>query len=87
MAAYVTGSAYWAEYQVKSFCEDQVVVGGPSEGIAAVAAALGFRVRWGPTRDAAIGLILIYRDTALTTYYCDVQHIDGKVVWKTTGSF
>jgi hypothetical protein len=87
LAGYAVGMMYWAQYQVQSFCEDQVVLGGSSEGIAAGAAGLGFRVRSGPTRDETTGLILIHRETPIGTAYCDIQYIDGKVVARSTGWF
>jgi hypothetical protein len=84
---YLLLSMYWAEYQVGAFCEDHVVLGGSSEGLATSAAALGFIVKSGPTHDESTGLILIQKGSIINTYYCDVQHIKGKVVSKSSGSF
>jgi hypothetical protein len=78
---------YWAEYQVEAFCEDHIVLGGTSEGLAASAEALGFRVKSGPTHDENTGIVLVQKDSLVNTYYCDVQHIKGKIVSKSSGSF
>jgi hypothetical protein len=87
MAAYAMSSVYWARYQMESFCEDQVVLGGTSEDIAAGAAGLGFRVRSGPTRDETTGMILVHKETPFGTSFCDIQYIDGKIVARSAGWF
>jgi hypothetical protein len=87
LGIYLLASTYWAQYQVEAFCEDQVVLGGPSDGLAVSGAALGFRVRSGPTHDEGTGIVLVHKESMLSTFYCDVQHIQGKVVSKSTGTF
>jgi hypothetical protein len=87
LALYAGGICYWTQYQVESFCEDQVVLGGSSEGIATAAEELGFRVRSGPTRDETTGIMLIHGETLFGTSYCDIQYIDGTVVGRTAGWF
>jgi hypothetical protein len=87
VAIYLLGRVYWDQYQVEAFCEDQVIIGSASDGLAESAAALGFRVRSGPTHDEGTGMILVHKESVLKTYYCDVQHIQGRVVSKSTGYF
>jgi ABC-type Fe3+-siderophore transport system permease subunit len=80
-------SGLWNQYLVEAFCEDHVVLGASSDGIASSAAGLGFRVHAGPTNDEGTGMILVHKESLLNTYFCDVQYVRGKVVSKSTGSF
>jgi hypothetical protein len=51
------------------------------------AAALGLHARSDPTHDEGTGRILVHKESVLKTYYCDVQHSQGRIVSKSSGYF
>lgn len=73
----------WAERQVREFC-DEVVVGGPIDGLEARAGRRWLHVIDLPQRAGEPGELLFWQGWLFSRHFCQVHHVGGVVTEKKT---